>query len=390
MPIAWLLACAAFLVAWSWVRLLASGQPSPDLEALRFPLDWLGAAGFVAAVLLSARAHLRRVGQAAVGAAAVRETSREAFALALLAGAMLPLLSSDLFSVLAYAELLSKPTLEPFTLPPPGLGGSSFMPFLGPRWREAPCVYGPLQLFFWWPAAALAARLPAALAVAKLLEVAAAAGTLALVRRECSRPEGPGPAAFAAVALSPVLWIEGAGQAHNDVVVGLLFAAWLVAARRSQVLVACALLGAAVASKLTAALPAFMYLAHLAGRPDAAGSPGARSRGRERDRACRRARVRALLERHRNAERASGVPGGAHADEQPRGDRLRGAASVPGSRRRDRRARGARHATDRRARAPGGGCGVADQRRGVAGGLDGGGVAARGDARRPPSSTRGT
>ena len=267
MPIVWLLACAAFLVAWSWVRLLASGQPSPDLGALRFPLDWLGAAGFVAAVLLAARAHLRRVAQAAAGAAAALETSREAFALALLAGAMLPLLSSDLFSVLAYAELLSKPAIDPFTLPPPGLDGSSFLPFLGPSWREAPCVYGPLQLFFWFPAAALAASLPAALAVAKLLAVAAVAGTLALVRRECSRPDGPGPAAFAAVALSPVLWIEGAGQAHNDVVVGLLFAAWLVAARRSRVLVACALLGAAVASKLTAALPAFMYLAHLAGRP---------------------------------------------------------------------------------------------------------------------------
>ena len=266
MPIVWLLACAAFLVALSWGRLLASGQPSPDLEALRFPLDWLGAAGFVAAVLLSARAHLQRVAQA-VGAAAAGETSREAFGLALLAGAMLPLLSSDLFSVLAYAELLSRPALDPFTLPPPGLAGSSFLPFLGPRWREAPCVYGPLQLFFWWPAAALAASLPAALAVAKLLAVAAAVGTLALVRRECSRPDGPGPAAFAAVALSPVLWMEGAGQAHNDVVVGLLFAAWLVAARRSRILVACALLGAAVAAKLTAALPAFMYLAHLAGRP---------------------------------------------------------------------------------------------------------------------------
>ena len=64
-----------------------------------------------------------------------------------------------------------------------------------------------------------------------------------------------------------MLWIEGAGQAHNDVVVGLLLAAWLVAARRSRVVLPCALLGAAVASKLTAALPAFMYLAYLAGRP---------------------------------------------------------------------------------------------------------------------------
>ena len=64
-----------------------------------------------------------------------------------------------------------------------------------------------------------------------------------------------------------MLWVEGAGQAHGDVLVGLLFAAWLLAARRPGVVLASALLGAAVASKLTAALPAGMYLAYLAGRP---------------------------------------------------------------------------------------------------------------------------
>ena len=125
--------------------------------------------------------------------------------------------------------------MDPFTLPAPGLAGSSFLPWLSPRWREAPCTYGPLQLVYWAPAAWFAASLPAALAVAKVLAVAAVAGTLALLHRHCARPEGPGPAAFAAVALGPVIWIEGAGQAHNDVLVGLLFAAWLVAARGSRV-----------------------------------------------------------------------------------------------------------------------------------------------------------
>ena len=259
--------CAAFLVAWSWVRLLVSGHPSPDLGTLRFPLDWLGAAGFVAAILLSLRAHLYRVAHAAPGAAGSREIVREALVVAVLAGAMLPLLSGDLWSVLAYAELLMKPSVDPFTLTPPGLAGSSFLPLVSPRWREAPCTYGPLQLAFWAPAAWFTKSLAAALLVAKVLAVAAVAGTLALLRRHCARPEGPGAAAFAAVALSPVLWIEGAGQAHNDVVVGLLFAAWLVAARGSRVSLACVLLGAAVASKLNAALPAGMYLAYLAGRP---------------------------------------------------------------------------------------------------------------------------
>jgi hypothetical protein len=129
--------------------------------------------------------------------------------------------------------------------------------------REVFLMVGALEA----AAARLAASLPAALAVAKLLAVGAAVGTIALLRRYCATPGGPGPAAFAAVVLSPVLWVEGAGQAHGDVLVGLLFAAWLVAARRPGVVLASAFLGAAVASKLTAALPAGMYLAYLAGRP---------------------------------------------------------------------------------------------------------------------------
>ncbi len=100
-------------------------------------------------------------------------------------------------------------------------------------------------------------------------------GTLVLLHRYCRGPEGPGPTAFAAVALSPVLLVEAAGQAHNDIVVGLLVAAWLLAARRSRPALAAALLGMAAAAKLTAALPALMYLAYVAGRP---GSPGERLR----------------------------------------------------------------------------------------------------------------
>jgi hypothetical protein len=258
---------AGLLVAWSWARLLVSGHPSPDLGALPFPLDLVGVTGFVAVVLACLRAHRGRVAQAAEDAAGWRGLTRGALVLALLAGFMVPFLSGDLFSTLAYAELVVRPSVDPFTLPAPGLAGSSLLPFLSPRWREAPCVYGPLQLLFWSPAARFAASLPTALAVAKLLAVGAAVGTLALLRRYCSTPGGPGKAAFAAVALSPVLWVEGAGQAHGDVLVGLLFAAWLLAARRPGIVLASALLGAAVASKLTAALPAGMYLAYLAGRP---------------------------------------------------------------------------------------------------------------------------
>lgn len=259
-----MLGCAAGLVALSWIRWLFVAHPSPDHAALRFPGDLLAAASFVALVLFALRAHLQLVSRQAGPA---EQGLREAVGLAVVASGMLPLLSGDLFSVLAYADLFAKGSVDPFTLPPPGLLATRFLPFVSPAWRQAPCVYGPLQLYFWWPAALPEQGLASTLALAKLLALAASAATLVLLHRYCSRPDGPGPAAFGVAALSPVLWIEGAGQAHNDVVAGLLLAAWLLVARRPGVVLASALLGCAMASKLTAALPAGLFLAYLAGRP---------------------------------------------------------------------------------------------------------------------------
>jgi hypothetical protein len=214
---------AGFLVALSWARLLVSGHPSPDLGALPFPLDLVGAAGFVAVVLVCLRAHLGRVAQAAGDPAGGRGLTREALVLALVAGLMVPFLSGDLFSALAYAELVVKASVDPFTLPAPGLAASSFLPYLSPRWREAPCVYGPLQLFFWSPAARFAASLPAALAVAKLLAVGG--GDARLLRRYCSTPEGSGPRPCCGRAQPGPVGRGGPGARRCPR--GLLFAAWL-------------------------------------------------------------------------------------------------------------------------------------------------------------------
>jgi alpha-1,6-mannosyltransferase len=259
---------AAVLVALSWARLAIKRHPSPDHGPFTFPLDAIAACVFVAAVLVALRAHRGRTAHAAARPGALGPPAREAAAIALVAGAMLPLVSGDLFSGLAYAELASRGA-DPFRLAERGLLASSFFPYVSPAWRDAPCVYGPLQLLVWAPAARLGASLAAAVAAAKLIAVVAALLTIVLLRWYCERPGGPGAALFGAAVLAPAFWFEAAGQAHNDVVVGLLFAAWLLAARGRRSVLAAAFLGAAVASKLTAALPAGMYLAYLAGRPGA-------------------------------------------------------------------------------------------------------------------------
>ena len=67
------------------------------------------------------------------------------------------------------------------------------------------------------------------------------------------------------MAFCPLLWIEGVGQAHNDLLVALLAVLWLLFASRGRTALASLALGAAVAAKLTAVLLAAAYLAYLVG-----------------------------------------------------------------------------------------------------------------------------
>ena len=308
---------AGFLVAWSWARLLVSGHPSPDLGALPFPLDLVGAAGFVAVVLVCLRAHLGRVAQAAGDATGWRGLTREALVLALLAGIMLPFLSGDLFSALAYAELVVKPSVDPFTLPAPGTGGVE-----RPAVPQPPLAGGALRLR---PAAAplLVARRPVrrqppdgarggeaagggggggdSRPVAPLLLDARRPGPHGL-RRGRAQPgavgRGGGPGPRRRPGGSPLRRLAPGGPPTRG-------RARLRPPRGRRRLEA----------DRRAARRDVPRLSRGPAGP-VAGARRARRRGHERARARRRARVLALLERPRHAARAARVPGRAQADQQ--------------------------------------------------------------------------
>ena len=273
-----LLAATLGITGLSWARFLTLGELAVDHSALPLPFDVLAASLFVLLVCVALRAHVSLVEALGSDSGGVRLVGLSwwALGLALACAPMLPLLSNDIFSVLAYGDLAFRTDTDPFTLSAPGLLASRYFPFVSPSWMSAPCVYGPVQLWFWAPASVLTTNPFFAVGIVKLLALVAVGMTLLLLRRHCARGGAAGTAAFALVALNPVLWIEGAGQAHNDVVAAMLLAGWLLLARHGRVLSASLVLGLAVASKLTVAVPAGMYLVFLATR---AGDRRAQLRG---------------------------------------------------------------------------------------------------------------
>jgi hypothetical protein len=265
-PLVLMALAAVGLSAVSWGRLILLRHPAPDYAHFPTALR-LGFTAYlvvlVAGTLLAHRAIVRSVARhtPSAGAAALLPW---ALLLCLLSAAMLPLLSNDLFSVFAYVDLQWNAHISPYTLPRPGLKASRYYPLVSTVWNWAPCVYGPVQLVYWAPV--LLGGVTAALGIAKALALAAALATIGLVYAYCRRMPTGGAAAFALVALNPVLWVEGAGQAHCDLLTAAFLALWLVCGAAVPALAAIAL-GLAVASKMTALVPAGMYFVFLLARP---------------------------------------------------------------------------------------------------------------------------
>jgi hypothetical protein len=251
-------AVAALVSALSWGRWVLLGVIAPDLARFGPAVAWPAAGLLALATALGFVAHRALVRDPPP----LRTQLAGALAVGALAAAMLPFLSNDVFSVLAYTDLAWNSTVNPLTLGPPGLRASRFFHLVSPAWNWTPCVYGPLQLAFWAPA--LAGQAMAAVLIAKGLAFLAHAALLVLLYlRARDMPGAQRGSAFALAAFAPVLWVEGVGQAHADLPTAVFIAAWLLFATRGHVVLAGLALGLAVASKLTALVVVGMYLVHL-------------------------------------------------------------------------------------------------------------------------------
>ena len=129
------------------------------------------------------------------------------------------LLSTDVFSYIAYARMGVEHGLNPYTHGPLAIVGDPVFKYVGTDWVHVATAYGPIYTLLSYPLAPLG--LDGAIWGMKVEALLASAGTLALTWR-CARLRGFDPVwAIVVVGLNPLYLIYGFGGAHNDLIMML-------------------------------------------------------------------------------------------------------------------------------------------------------------------------
>ena len=180
----------------------------------------------------------------------------------------LPLLfSRDVYSYAFYGKIATTYHANPYVSTPADYPNDVLASFVGPKWVDAPAVYGAL----WTQVSALVTRaaddVGAIVSTFRLIAIAASLATVfvvgGLVRRV--RPEREA-FAVALVGLNPVVLFQSAASGHNDLLVALAIAAALALAFSGRELWATAALALGTLVKVTAAVPLLLLWVAVAAR----------------------------------------------------------------------------------------------------------------------------
>lgn len=170
------------------------------------------------------------------------------------------LLSTDVFSYIAYARMGIVHGLNPYTHGPIAIPHDPIYHYVGQDWKKVETAYGPLYTLLSSPFGLLGVT--GALWGMKLLAVIASAATLALTWR-CALLRGRDPViATLLVGANPLYIVYGLGGAHNDLIMlALMMAAVaLTFAGRDAPAAAAVVAGALVKATVAVLLP-FMLIA---------------------------------------------------------------------------------------------------------------------------------
>jgi hypothetical protein len=169
------------------------------------------------------------------------------------------LLSTDVFSYIAYARMGVEHGINPYLHGPVAIDRDPVFQYVGHDWRHVATAYGPLYTLLSYPFAPLGVK--GALWGMKIVALLASFATLALTWR-CARARDLDPVlAILAVGANPLYVIYGVGGAHNDLIMLALMmtAVSLTLAGRDGVAGATVVAGALVKATVAALLP-FMIL----------------------------------------------------------------------------------------------------------------------------------
>jgi hypothetical protein len=169
------------------------------------------------------------------------------------------LLSTDVFSYIAYARMGVVHGINPYLHGPQSIVGDPIYHDVGKDWKTVATAYGPLYTLITYPLAWLG--ITGALWGMKLMALLSSAGTLLLTWR-CARARALDPKlALVAVGMNPLWVIYGLGGAHNDLIMTLLImAAVSLALARREASAGAAVVGAALVKATGIVLLPFMLL----------------------------------------------------------------------------------------------------------------------------------
>jgi alpha-1,6-mannosyltransferase len=222
--LAWLLTLLLVLATAEIVMDAAAGR-SPLVPKSPAIAGWLSGLGERLGYRVFLIALLVLVGSYA-GILALARRLQDRFAIFLVAGlhALVfvgpVLISTDVFSYIAYARMGVVHGINPYLHGPSAILADPVYRYVGHDWKNVATAYGPLYTLLSYPLAPLGVK--GALWGMKTEALLASAGTLALVWR-CARMRGLNPRfALLAVGANPLYFIYGLGGAHNDLVMILL------------------------------------------------------------------------------------------------------------------------------------------------------------------------
>ncbi len=169
------------------------------------------------------------------------------------------LLSTDVFSYIAYARMGVEHGLNPYLHGPVSIANDPIFPYVGQDWRHVATAYGPLYTLLSYPLAPLGLR--GAVWGMKLEALVAGVATLALTWR-CARAREIDPVrATLIVGLNPLYLIYGLGGAHNDLIMlALMMAAVSLTLADRDLPAAASVIAASLVKATAAAMLPFMIV----------------------------------------------------------------------------------------------------------------------------------
>jgi hypothetical protein len=205
----------------------------------------------------------------AVALRAARYLSRRAVLLSIAAlnGLVLvapPLLSTDLFSYIAYGRLGGTYGINPYLYGPNVISFDPLYHLVGLQWQHTPTAYGPLFTALSYPLAGL--NIATSVFAYKGIAALSLLAVVVLVWH-AAQLRGIDPIkAVALVGLNPVIVIYGVGGGHNDMLMLALLVAGIYVLLRQREGAGGAMIIAATAIKLTAGMLLPFAIAASAGR----------------------------------------------------------------------------------------------------------------------------